>query len=225
MVPARTPTVHWCFYGEGRGWPTSTGRPTNDNPTETSLKTNVLSGNMCRPTLVTYRTREPKTVTDVPWFLENIAHAVGANNENPTKVRHVTGTCESRSSSPDIRVVLVFPFWPRGLRCFVFSHVECQQKKAQSAFSLRFFPMPTPVDKKKNSRQQKPSLRVQSASTFGRSQVASRSEAVVRATRDQRAAVTMPSPETWREAAAAQKADVAVADARAPQPAGTPTPR
>ena len=49
-VPARTPTVHQCFHG-GRPWVArglpdtrSTRRPpTNDNKTQTSLESNVLS--------------------------------------------------------------------------------------------------------------------------------------------------------------------------------------
>ena len=54
-VPARTPTVHRCPTGKAVGGPTQPPRrrpQTNDNKTPTSLKTNVLSGNKCRPTVV-----------------------------------------------------------------------------------------------------------------------------------------------------------------------------
>ena len=53
-VVARTPTVHRCSNGETRGSPdaTSTRRPRTTR--QTSLETNELPGNKCRPTLVIF---------------------------------------------------------------------------------------------------------------------------------------------------------------------------
>ena len=62
-VPARTPTVHRCQTGKVVGGPTLPPRrrpTTNDNKTQTSLKTNVLSATSVVTHLGTYMVAEQR---------------------------------------------------------------------------------------------------------------------------------------------------------------------